>query len=65
MFTAEFTSLSWLTPQNEQSHSLIPSPAIPFGLSGGRRPHEEQVWVVKFSFTSMNFIAEVVFESAN
>src|SRR3546814_1041453 len=32
--------------------SLIPRPAIPFGLEGGRVPHSEQVWVLIRSETS-------------
>src|SRR6266581_3090309 len=52
MFLAAFTSRSWHVPHEEQSHSLIPSPAIPFGRSGGNVPHEEQVWDVNFSSTS-------------
>jgi hypothetical protein len=32
--------------------TLIPRPAIPLGLEEGRRPHSEQVWVVRCSDTS-------------
>ena len=28
------------------THSLIPSPALPFGLLAGMAPQHEQVWVV-------------------
>src|SRR3546814_9139078 len=52
MLRAALTSRSWTAPQSLHSHSLIPRPAIPFGLEGGRVPHSEQVWVLIRSETS-------------
>src|SRR5258708_25693788 len=52
MFLAALISRSWCSPQLPQVHSLIPRPAIPFGLLGGFSSHEEQVWVVYFSSIS-------------
>src|SRR3546814_11033871 len=46
MLRAALTSRSWTAPQSLHSHSLIPRPAIPFGLEGGRVLHSEQVWVL-------------------
>src|SRR3546814_9175406 len=52
MLRAALTSRSWTAPQSLHSHSLIPRPAIPFGLEGARVPHSEQVWVLIRSETS-------------
>src|SRR3546814_20932264 len=46
MLRAALTSRSWTAPQWLHSHSLIPRPAIPFGLEGCRVPHSDQVWVI-------------------
>ncbi len=51
---AAFTSRSWVTPHS-QVHSLIPSPALPFGLLR-REPQHEQVWVVYDSLISSKTI---------
>ena len=42
-----------MIPHSPHVHSLIPSPALPFGLSR-REPQHEQVWVEYFSLTSSN-----------
>jgi hypothetical protein len=60
MFLAAFTSRSWLAPQEEHSHALIPSPVIPFGRPlDSREPQQEQVWAVNRSSTSTVLLALV------
>jgi hypothetical protein len=54
MFRAAFTSRSWIAPQSLHVHSLIPSPAIPFGRESGSDPQLEQVWDENASLTSAN-----------
>ena len=54
MFRAALTSLSCSVPHSAQIHSLIPSPALPFGLLTEILPQHEQAWVVYASLTSSN-----------
>ncbi len=49
---AAFTSRSCSVPQSSQAHTLLDKSAIPFGREGGRHPHSEQTWVVRYSETS-------------
>ena len=46
MFLAALMSRSCAVPHSLQTHSLIPRPALPFGLLAGMLPQHEQVWVV-------------------
>ena len=52
MLRAAFTSRSCSVPQSSQAHALLDKSAIPFGREGGRHPHSEQTWVVRYSETS-------------
>uniref|UniRef100_A0A915HYI7 Uncharacterized protein n=1 Tax=Romanomermis culicivorax TaxID=13658 RepID=A0A915HYI7_ROMCU len=55
MFSAALVSRSCSTPQSLQAHSLILSPAIPFGrVVLSFDPHAEQDWVEPLSSTSSN-----------
>ena len=54
MLRAALTSLSCSVPQSAHIHSLIPSPALPFGLLTERLPQHEHVWVLYASLTSAN-----------
>jgi hypothetical protein len=60
MFRAALTSLSCSVPQSAHIHSLIPSPALPFGLLAERLPQHEQAWVVYASLTSANTTDRVI-----
>lgn len=44
MFRAAFVSRSCTAPHAQQVHSLIPRPALPFGLLAGMTPQHEHVW---------------------
>ncbi len=54
MFRAAFVSRSCTDPHEQHVHSLIPRPALPFGLLAGMIPQHEHVWVENASLTSSN-----------